>query len=363
MTDRRPDVAAIPMPDLKLKAQKLRDSTIETMTMLGISPTAEHYMIWYRDAAGDYPDLSHRLRQLVAHGQAFTDELCTQLYERFFGADQRAKAVEKTCSQLEATMDRVLLQIAGASDRSNRYGDSLSMFQDHLAQCPELHEMRRLAEDVLRETQQMHEATVELKSILADSTKEIAQLSEDLAAKSREAETDGLTGIANRRRLETVFASAAEEARETQEPMCLLLVDIDHFKEFNDAHGHLIGDQVLKIVAKTLTQCIKGGDLAARYGGEEFAFILPRTDLDGAIAIANHIRETIARSRVRLKTNGQDLGHITLSGGCALYKPGDSFSDIVERADAALYKAKRAGRNQIQPADPPTSPTDGIAAA
>lgn len=124
------------------------------------------------------------------------------------------------------------------------------------------------------ETQQMQESRIALNSALAMSTREIAALHEDLALKSHQAETDGLTGIANRRRLEAEFGVAVKEAEETEEPLCILMVDIDHFKTFNDTHGHQIGDQVLKVVAKTMTECVKGGDLVARYDGEEFAVIL-----------------------------------------------------------------------------------------
>lgn len=120
----------------------------------------------------------------------------------------------------------------------------------------------------------MQESRIALNSALAMSTREIAALHEDLALKSHQAETDGLTGIANRRRLEAEFGVAVKEAEETEEPLCILMVDIDHFKTFNDTHGHQIGDQVLKVVAKTMTECVKGGDLVARYDGEEFAVIL-----------------------------------------------------------------------------------------
>lgn len=336
------------MQETNSKIRALRNSAIAAMDTLGIMPTAENYMIWYRDAAGDHPDLSQTLRRLVSRGEAFTEETCKQLYERFFGADKRAEVVDKTCSRLEDSMNSVLAQVASADSSSSSYGDTLSTFQDHLAQTDEIREMSRLVEDVLVETEEMQKSTVELRSALAESTKEIAQLQEHLAKKIHEAETDGLTGIANRRQLEAEFEQAAEEAKESREPLCLLLVDVDHFKQFNDRHGHLIGDQVLKAVAKTLTLCIKGGDVAGRYGGEEFAVILPRTSLQGAMTVGNQIRETVARNRIRIKSSGQDLGKITLSGGCAQCLPGDRFSDVVQRADAALYQAKHAGRNRIQ---------------
>jgi diguanylate cyclase len=100
-------------------------------------------------------------------------------------------------------------------------------------------------------------------------------------------------------------------------------------------------------VAEVLTRSVKGRDLAARYGGDEIAVILPQTDLDGARQLAGQIRRTVASRRIRSKANGQDLGHITLSVGCAQYVPGEPLTRLIQRADEALYRAKRAGRNRV----------------
>ncbi len=341
------------MIDDMIKSQKLHDAATKAMAELGVPPSARNYMIWYHDAAGDHTDLSQMLRRLVAKGEPFTAEICEQIYERFFGSDQRTKAIDEACSKLEQTMDRVLLQISDVGKGSKSFGQSLSEFKGHLGHSSELREVRHLVEDVLTETQQMQENTIALESALASSTREIAELNKDLALKTHQAQTDGLTGIANRRRLEAEFVAASAEGRETGEPLCLLMIDVDHFKTFNDTHGHQIGDQVLKLVAKTMTKCVKGVDIVGRYGGEEFAVILPRTNLDGAVVVGNQIREAIMRSRIRKRSTGEDIGNITLSGGCALYEPGERFSDVVERADEALYHAKQAGRNQIKIAASP----------
>ena len=313
--------------------------------------TAENYMIWYHDAADDYPELSRSLRQLVVRGESFTEQVCAQLYERFFGSNQQVCSVEATCFKLEETMDRVMLQVSAASDGSNDYGDALSGFQDRLKQSPALREIRNLIEDVLQKTEQMQESTIGLRSALAASTKEIASLREDLAVKSRQAETDSLTGVANRRKLEADYEAAARLADTTGAPLSLLIVDIDRFKSFNDTYGHQIGDQVLKAMARVLIRCVKGGDLVARYGGEEFAIVLPNTNLTGAIAVGNQIRESVARNRIRLKLTGENLRSITLSGGGAQHAPGDRFTDVVARADAALRQSKQEGRNQIRSFD------------
>jgi diguanylate cyclase len=125
------------------------------------------------------------------------------------------------------------------------------------------------------------------------------------------------------------------------------MVDIDHFKQFNDAHGHQMGDQVLRLIGSTLTLSVKGQDTPARYGGEEFAIILPRTRLDDAVTLAEQIRKTVATKRVTKKNTGEALGKITLSLGVAMLRAQEPLGDLIMRADEALYAAKRGGRNRV----------------
>ena len=125
------------------------------------------------------------------------------------------------------------------------------------------------------------------------------------------------------------------------------MLDIDHFKRFNDTYGHQIGDQVIKLVARTLVQTLKGRDNPARYGGEEFGIILPRTSLEDAGRVGEKIRTTLSNCRLTRKGDGEDYGQVTLSIGAALYRPGEEISDFVARADTALYAAKEGGRNRV----------------
>jgi diguanylate cyclase (GGDEF)-like protein len=170
--------------------------------------------------------------------------------------------------------------------------------------------------------------------------------------------SDALTGAANRRRLEEVLAAEMARRRRTGRPLSLLVLDIDHFKQINDAYGHAAGDQALAATAALMRRASRGGDLVARLGGEEFCVVLPETDLAGAATAAERLRSALEQEHVLFE--GHRL-HLRASFGvaaCCGDAP-ESGSDLLRRADAALYRAKAAGRNRVEvaaglplPADP-----------
>jgi len=163
--------------------------------------------------------------------------------------------------------------------------------------------------------------------------------------------TDGLMGIANRRRLDEAIDSEWRRSKRNQTLLSLVLMDIDHFKGYNDRYGHLAGDDCLRYLARTLAECVRRpSDLVARYGGEEFACLLADTDGDGAMWMANQMRDKV--SYLKIPYEGYAVAdHVTLSFGVATMLPavGQSFFDLIRRADGFLYEAKRAGRNLIYP--------------
>lgn len=166
------------------------------------------------------------------------------------------------------------------------------------------------------------------------------------------ASTDGLTGLANRRRLDQVFRQEWSRGMRSGKPLSLLMIDVDHFKAFNDRHGHHGGDVALRNVAQTLAATIRRpGDLAARYGGEEFSVVLPETDLQGARILAEKIRAAIES----LPPYAGDKHSVTVSIGIASQQPkaGDKQAQLFSDADKALYRAKHNGRNRTEFNPPP----------
>jgi diguanylate cyclase (GGDEF)-like protein len=175
------------------------------------------------------------------------------------------------------------------------------------------------------------------------------QLRERNADLDRLSRTDVLTGLRNRRHLEEELVRHHDEARRHHDQLCLLLLDIDHFKRVNDTYGHPAGDVVLAEFAQLLRDGLRVGDIAGRWGGEEFLVVLPRTGRDGAMQVAERIRLSTAGASITAE--GQHVA-ITVSGGCAV-GPVSSADDLVRAADTLLYAAKAGGRNRILATAPP----------
>ncbi len=164
---------------------------------------------------------------------------------------------------------------------------------------------------------------------------------------------DGLTGIANRRRFDEVLDREWRRAQRDRSPCSLLLIDVDHFKNYNDIYGHIAGDKCLRRVAETTAQVLhRPADLLARYGGEEFGVILPDTESEGAMNIAEQIR--MAVEQLRIPNEGNPHGVVTFSIGCATQVPEVNVepSRLVQASDSALYQAKSLGRNRVEIAQP-----------
>lgn len=189
--------------------------------------------------------------------------------------------------------------------------------------------------NLLKANQEMEERILSAEAKLEEQAKE-------LHARSVEAHTDGLTQLVNRRTFREELERRYQESQRTQRPLSVLLMDIDNFKQFNDAHGHQVGDEVLRGVAATLHQTVREMDLVARYGGEEFGVVLPNTPVVVAVAVAERLREAVERLQVRY--DGEDF-RVTISIGAAELRSTDHVSVLLRRADEALYASKAAGRN------------------
>ena len=322
------------------------NSAMDLLKRGQIPPYPQFYELLYTYATGVNPSLNQRVNQIFRDGTA-TQELAERLYNEFLksqDANERISSVsERMATRIEAVHDAIDTAMATA----NAYSGTLQSASGDLGHDMSESELRAMAQRLLGETRRMQDANAQLEQKLEASRDDISALQRDLDEVRRESMLDPLTKIFNRKSFDEGLLKSFSEAAEQGTPLCLMLLDIDHFKRFNDTWGHQTGDQVLRLVAMTLKSNIKGKDMAARYGGEEFAAILPETDLEGAIIAADNIRKAIQAKELLKRSTNEKLGRITASLGVAMYRPGDTPGSLIERADRCLYAAKHAGRNRV----------------
>lgn len=182
-------------------------------------------------------------------------------------------------------------------------------------------------------------------STLERSLRYARKLGETLQTLREMATRDLLTGLMTRREFERLLSEEAERSRRFEQPVALVMIDIDHFKSVNDTHGHPVGDVVLREVGRRLPGLVRAVDRVARYGGEEFALLLVQTDRPGALELARHVCASVSASPVTLKT-GEELNVTVSAGVAALFTDAADMAGLIAAADKALYAAKTRGRNR-----------------
>jgi diguanylate cyclase len=326
-----------------------QDIATKALTFLGaqdLAPIPNNYTVAYCYFSGGHAELIKAMEKRLASGGITAEEML-KIYDVFFGLDAESQAIQSAGIAIEGVITQVRRAVGEAGAEAESYGRVLEDFTAQMVgDGSGGADLGQALGHILIETKKMEARNAELEEQFAKSSEEMTELRRNLSEMRMAANTDSLTGLSNRNHFDKSLKKLIEETSVGGEPLALLMADIDHFKQFNDNYGHQVGDHVLRLVADALTQCVRGQDFVARYGGEEFALILPRTDLRGALAVAENVRSTIASKRLTRKRSGESLGLITLSLGAAVYRDDEDLEDLVKRADAGLYKAKEGGRNR-----------------
>jgi len=333
-------------PSLETPAAALSSqAVVGSMRRHGIRFTSGNYAVWQSYLSGTNPTLKRAIEIVLSNGGTIDQPALNRLYTRHFCPSQGVIG-------LQHAAQRSLEQIAQATSLLSGSAPCRKILA-------KLREVEAQINDVMA-------ASHTLVGRLSQSEERIALLESYLNDATRDASTDSLTGLLNRRAFDAALRNLAGDAMNTGADLSFILIDVDHFKLVNDTWGHPIGDEVLRHVAAMLTRKVRGGDLVARYGGEEFAVILGQTGRRGALKVAENLREAV-NSHPFIVTAGFDDNQtearlrITISAGLSSYVPGESVGHWLGRADDALYRAKRAGRNRVVFAgDGPLGRANGI---
>lgn len=317
------------------------------MVKNGVAVNPQNYTVWYEYVAGTNEKLKQDVDIQLQKEQCVGNEATRQLYQKHFDCSQPEQRLEPIQTAMREMASMLLGYAVEMDGQANKYSEALTHHSIELQGDLAVIDIKRIIKQLVDHTETLHNTQSSLRHRLNESTTELEKLRRELESARREAATDPLTGLLNRKGLERAIEHAIAEHQSKAPPVCLLMVDIDHFKKINDRYGHLLGDKVLRLVATTLRQSIKGRDTAARYGGEEFSVLLPDTPLQGAKTLAEQIRIAIATGRILRMDNRQPIGQITVSIGLSTHHPGETPAQLLHRADEALYQSKNAGRNRV----------------
>ena len=309
--------------------------------------TPRNYEIWYTYATGYQPSLNQKINETLKATGTLSETDLDQIYATFLAPTRLSEKIDNVGSQVMGEIEQVMAMIDAAAGSASTYSESLAGMSEKLGQSKDREGLRAIVESLVHTAKEMEVSNQKLEARLNASKQEINELQENLEAVRNESLTDPLTQLANRKFFDNTLEAAIADARAKSEPLSLMMTDIDHFKNFNDSFGHLTGDQVLRLVANSVKQNVKGQDTAARYGGEEFAIILPNTVLRSAIVVGDHIRRAVMTKELMKRSTGEHLGRVTVSIGVATLHKNDTAQSLIERTDVCLYAAKRHGRNRV----------------
>lgn len=335
------------------KASKFAAQAFEKLKAEGLMPVPENFEVWYVYFSGDNPEVTHAIDVLIAAKQKINDERCLEIHQRFLSDSFENDRVKKAGDRVQQTIKEVNSIVGNVKEATGKYNSTLSEVSKSLGPNAKKEDVEKAVKSMMAGTQDMMQHNHVLETQLQRSSQAIKEMQRDLDQVRKEALTDSLTGLANRKAFDNEIHRIARDADENGQTFSLVMLDIDFFKNFNDTYGHQVGDQVLRLVGRTFIDGVKGRDTASRFGGEEFALILPETNLQGAMKVAEILCKAVAGKEIINRNSGDKMGRITLSGGVAQHLAGESIEDLIERADAALYESKRAGRNQVSAAKTP----------
>ncbi len=341
-SESRANVLAL-YPEDSREAAALLKQAVPLMVRHNIPPNPVHYALWYTYSKGQEPELNRHLDRVVRDFDGCPPESATRLFREYIIRDELedARAEQQQVISLVDGMERdVSRSVKGSVNFQNRLGECLEMLEE-----PVSDRLPGILNELQQSTRLMQRQQEQFLSQLYSAQNEIKTLRDKLERAQQAATLDGLTELLNR----TAFTRMLEQAlAKGTARVALVMLDIDHFKQFNDQYGHPLGDRVLQHVGQVLRGALAPNTFAARYGGEEFCVVLEDcANLDSACAFAELLRLKVQSLRIKARGTDTVLDTITASFGVAFVQPGDNLESLLTRADDGLYQAKRDGRNRV----------------
>ena len=330
----------------------LAHTAMERINALQLAPDPVNFETFYTYASGHNKPLNRAI-DAMARSDSLTAVGVRQAYDEHLSPDRFLVRVHNVSDSLRGEAGQLTHVIEQATESANAYRDKLAGASRRL-NAPTSHQtLDGVVAALARSTDEIMKTNALLHAQLTSSQTQVQELQASLEVLQTESMTDPLTATLNRNAFDRSFSRMVATAETTGEALCLLLIDVDRFKMFNDGYGHQVGDDVLRLVAHGLKHSVRSGDVVARIGGDEFAVILPRTSVADASVVAEQARQAVKEKQMYRRSTGESLGRISISTGVAQFTSGLCPEDVIHRADSSLYGAKRAGRDCVVVWAPP----------
>lgn len=325
------------------KTMQVVEQSVNLARQYGTPMHPYAYEIWYTFLEGKNRELTNSIREMMRENPPFDEGRFQEIYDKYISLQFARDRID---GELDTAMFAASNHLENLSSSVGAYANTLDNVNAQL-------EFVKMPPFVADSIQLLKRANKELCDViqvtsgqLEKSTDLIGQLRNEMAKVQEAAYNDELTKLGNRRAFEKELNRHICLANSHHHPLCLAMIDIDHFKSFNDKYGHLVGDSILRYVADFIKKLVPDGVVVCRFGGEEFAVIMPKFELKNAVELLENIRGGIERSSLQTTQSKKPVGCVTCSFGVTKYRDKETRDAIVERSDGLLYLAKQNGRNR-----------------
>jgi diguanylate cyclase len=305
------------------------------------------FTVWFEYAAGMNSRLSQALDKLVQTHPRLSDDDLWALYQSYV-AEVDPQAMQRIGTELQEMMQNISQAAARAGNHAGEFGVELEALANGLRSVNSKLMLPAVAK-AIEGTSRMRSSAQALEAEVRTSQLEIQRLQSELTRVRDDSLRDALTQVLNRKGFDLKMAEMLARIPAPMRNHGLIMLDIDHFKQVNDTHGHVMGDRVLQAAGEVLNGCVAANSPigVARYGGEEFAILLPDSTPQECAQLAEQVRQRIKAMKIRDRRTKAVVLTVTVSGGVAMMQDGDDAHALVTRADAALYQSKQNGRDRV----------------
>ena len=327
-------------------AHYLREA-IPLMVKHKVHANPRNFALWYAYVSQHNNDLVKEIDDTIAEYQTCPDHIASDLFRRYI-IDDEIEFGEEIQRQLTTLLEDLGSQSNTMAKGSDKYSEFLEQGLKNIKENSTKSDLQAVVKTLLEQTAKNSSITKAFKKEIEKANEKIIQLRQELQVIQHDSDLDPLTQLFNRRAFDKELKKQMQRSTEQAQPLFMLIADLDHFKKCNDTYGHVIGDKIIQSFAKILSHVCADTGFCARYGGEEFVVLLPNHPLEQARIVAEKIRVTTEGMKIKQRGSDVPIENITTSVGVARYTSDEDGFDFINRADQALYQAKKAGRNQIK---------------